>query len=184
MHLLFRLSVLTELHRSALSEEPLSTATTDLTQDQPEGSTAADRDSTSESCSSDSESDSQSSADTIITRESDGAIRVTSRIQGRGVNGDRSCDNRTNGGALSLGRIIDDKIGNDGCEEGAPNNKAQPSSECGREAGHEDTESKERGKIARQDEPTALESLVSTNIPQGEHQRMWILIFHFSGFYY
>ena len=171
MHLLFRLSVLTELHRSALSEEPLSTARTDLTQDKPpEGTTAADMDSTSESCSSDSESDSQSSADTVITTESNGAIRVTSRIQGRGTHGDRSCDNRTNGGALSLGRIIDDKIGKDGCEEGTANNKAQPSSECGREATHGDTESKEGGEIARQHEPTALESLVSTNIPQGEHQ--------------
>ena len=163
MHLLFRLSVLTELHRSALSEEPLSTATTDLTQEQPEGSTAADRDSTSESCSSDSESDSQSSADTVITTESNGAIRVTSRVQShRGVNGDRSCDNRTNGGVLSLGKIIDDKIGKDGCKEGTPNNKAQPSSECG--STHGDTESKEESKIARQDEPTALESLVSTHL--------------------
>ena len=165
MYLLLPLSILTELHRSALSEEPLSTVRTDPTQDEPQGGTADDRASKSESCSSDSELDSLSSADTVITRESNGAIRVTSRVQSRG---DGSCDNRTVGvnGALSLGRIIDDKLGRDGCDQVTANRSARPSSERDSEATHGDTESKEEGKMRRQEEPTALESLVSIISPK------------------
>lgn len=170
---------MTEKHLNALSEESQSTTKTARTQREPEGTTAVETNSASESSDSCSDSDSPSS-DTVVTRESNGLIRITSRIQNRSTDDDR-CESLFSGvnGAFSLGTLIDNKMATEQSQGGASVKRTGSSEEGDSQGANDDEESEEEIKEDKENEPSTVDSLVSTDSSKchlnlgRDGQRIW-----------